>query len=173
MGRINAIPEGLLDLLKSKTDGQTPRELAEVVAPILTMDGFYNQDRLDYQSNTIAPFGVGATTGFIVPQDEVWQILNWGLFLQGVSDGQAGSVSLRLEKLPGRQSASATFAGSFEYSFATGSTPLQKWYSFPVPSLPLVLSGGIEMYARHDNFFADASANPSAALYVMYYRSSR
>lgn len=177
MGRINAVPEGLLDLLRSKTDGRTPADLAEVVSPVLDLGPMYFGERLDFQGTTIAPYGLGATLSITVPQTEVWVLLGWSLFMQSINAGQSGRVSWRLANLPGSGTTSATIIGASDWGYQTGTTTglqtVLNGPTFPMAGPAVVLNGGMRIDVRHDNFEPNAAANPSAAMYVNYYRSSR
>jgi len=74
MGPIQNLPAGLLGLLRI-TGGETPNELAGVVAPTLEALGFYAARNREFTSSSAAGItAAGAGTTLAVPVGEFWLI---------------------------------------------------------------------------------------------------
>lgn len=88
MGIVNTYPRGLLGLLNAKTGGRTPQDVTETVQTVLDIFPFYAaQMRETVSANSLAIAGTGAifpTTGFAVPNDEIWLVLGYSAAMNGV-----------------------------------------------------------------------------------------
>lgn len=78
---IQRYPRGLLDLLGSKSSGQNPIVLAEVVQPTIDVSALYQFDLVDARSATTnaanLPGAWGVTgTNLTVPAGELWLLHN-------------------------------------------------------------------------------------------------
>lgn len=81
---IQRYPRGLLDLLGSKSSGQNPVVLSEVVQPIIDVGQLYQVDLAEARSATTAAANLtgayGVTgTNLTVPAGEVWLLHNLSL----------------------------------------------------------------------------------------------
>lgn len=105
---INRFARGLLSFLDLKQQGKTPRELGSIVTPEIDLTQFYLQDVLQdqgiFQAAAAIPISAGgnvnrrftiaspdtgltAAGGLAVPQDEIWYVDRWQVF---VINGAAG-----------------------------------------------------------------------------------
>lgn len=83
MSRLAGYPTGLLDLVGSQSFGQAPKDLADVVAPVMDLSPLY---LLTKQVAAIAIVagpanGTNAGKGLIVPPGEVWSVRAGGVFV--------------------------------------------------------------------------------------------
>jgi hypothetical protein len=88
---INRQPVGLLDFFGLKNGGQYPQQLGTTLAPTIDLLRLYESDVEEFISDGIAraaggaigDFDFGAVTNFpgIVPQNELWHILEYSIQL--------------------------------------------------------------------------------------------
>jgi len=73
MGKLNKIPEGLLSLLASKTDGTNPNDLAETVRGAIDLLAFYSTTMSVNTLSTVFA-GLDSEINVQVPSNEVWLV---------------------------------------------------------------------------------------------------
>lgn len=81
---IQRYPRGLLDLLGSKSNGQNPVQLAQVVAPVIDVSALYQFDLVEQRAATTnaanLPGAWGVTgSNLTVPAGELWLVHNLSL----------------------------------------------------------------------------------------------
>jgi len=94
VSRLAGYPTGLLDLVGSQSFGIAPKDLSDIVGPIVDLTGLY---MLTKQVAAIAIMaapanGTNATKGLIVPAGEVWSIRAGGVFV-GAGVGVSGDFT--------------------------------------------------------------------------------
>lgn len=94
---VNALPGGYLDLLGLKTMGRNPSAVTDFVQPILDLSKFY----LSSQAVVLSASTTANTPGswffggnFDVPQNEVWALLDIGVYSNALIASEAAQISL-------------------------------------------------------------------------------
>lgn len=140
MGAINRIPEGLLGLLSSKTDGVNPKFLSESVAPVLNMEPFYFADQASHDTVAFAQGAVGNGANIVVPAAQVWLLFAMDLEWIGAGIGQTIDTVVSLQSIPGAVSslsAVVIFAPGPKTAAAIGDiVTSSKVYDRPLPLAP-------------------------------------
>jgi len=72
VGKLNQVPDGLLSLLASKTDGVNPSELLESVRPAVDLLTFWTANDLNVETLSAAFAGLDSEVGVTVPDGELW-----------------------------------------------------------------------------------------------------
>jgi len=91
MSQINRVPFGLQDLLASKNFGDNPNDLAQVVAPVLDIEKYFETERYSYYHGAdVIP---GGTTALVdttrVPEGELWFLHAMGIKAELTATGAA------------------------------------------------------------------------------------
>ncbi len=81
MSRLSGYPSGLLSLLGSQNFGEAPKDLSDVVSPVVDISGLY---LLSSQSSALSVLAAPANgqnqgAGLVVPKSEVWRVWGGGL----------------------------------------------------------------------------------------------
>lgn len=137
---LNITPRGLLGLLDAKTAGQAPRELNQVIQPVLDIFPHYVAQKAEWMqisSGVIASTGSFAPTATIglntVPSDEIWFVLRGacrGDFIANAGEFY-GVSAFWSEPVNGL----GAMLGNPSYRFTTGGFPYVSWDT-PFVGLP-------------------------------------
>lgn len=86
MGQINRFPEGFLDTLGAKTDGRTPRQSSEALAPVIEIGDLYRAQLISGEPSTLlSDTSVNATLSITVPDGETWLLFSGSVFIQAIA----------------------------------------------------------------------------------------
>ena len=168
MGAINRIPEGLLSLLASKTQGRNPFELLESVRPSLDLLWAY---QTDMASSLVTGTGA-ASNDFVaitVPAAEAWLIhaARAELTTAATTAGQRYSFELRINGAPlagfpgfvsGSAVASSGLVPFVSTTTAAGDPAIQNEVA-KFFEKPFLLRGGYSLECRINHYEGAATAN--------------
>lgn len=83
--RLSGFPTALLSLLGSQSFGNAPKELDDVISPVIDTAELYLVSAQQGMAGVVAAPAGGYNRGLIVPQGEVWRVNYGGAFvLSGV-----------------------------------------------------------------------------------------
>ena len=139
MTQITRVPFGLQDFLGSKSFGQNPSQLAQVVAPILTLDDFLAAERRTFTiSSNVVVVGNGSFASTTVPDGELWLLDAVGvrIALNGGAPGDAYFTCTIVNAINHNSPTNATPIaefGRFEGQTVSGAGVAGLTYDFPKP----------------------------------------
>jgi len=101
-GPIQKAPSGLLDFLQLKNLGQNPRDLSDVVSPVLALNDWYGAGEVELRDGSALPLTSGvrycslnAILGLQVPDGEVWRVREFSVSLAFNAPTAINVLSLR------------------------------------------------------------------------------
>lgn len=163
-GPIARRPNGLLDLLLTQQQGRSPRELGDIVTPVIDMQHFYETDRLTTAGMTITVTASNTSNTLTIPSGEVWNLKAWSCRGAFATVNQVLAMGYRVSSIVGGQ-----FIDLGRSSFApTGAT--DQFADGLIFENDLILPPGTKLTSFSQNVNLDAQANIGVTAAVLYVR---
>lgn len=106
MSQINRVPQGLQDLLLSKSFGKNPNELLQQVQPGVDLTRFWIVDRLtELRPATHTVIANGIQTAIEIPEGEAWIPINWSSTMTLQTAADVANWSMYIRNMPNKDPA--------------------------------------------------------------------